>query len=81
MEGIGDWYWEVHNDDQSTIHDRWLESFADSYAATKPYEASCEVFRVLAGYTSGETWEGNHRLLKDYFEFFSKNDMTKHFMR
>ena len=79
-ESIGDWYWEVHNDEQSLIHDKWIEALSTFYAGTKCYEASCEAFRVLAGYTSGEAWESNSKLLDDYLYFFKKNDMIKHFV-
>ena len=81
MADVGGWYFTNSNDIQDTLYNKHKEAMAGFYVGSEPAEASAEVFRVLAGYHSEESWETNNKMLKDYFEFFSKNQMIKYFMR
>lgn len=67
---IGDWGYEGNHPQQDELYDKWKHELEAFYLASKPVEMSAEVFRVLKGWRSTESWEDNQKLLADWRDFF-----------
>jgi hypothetical protein len=75
----GGWYYTHYHDEQSALFERWESVLSPFYAGSHEAESTAEVFRVLKGYRSKEEWENNSQLLKEWEDFFRRNEVFKHF--